>query len=169
MNRKGLMDENFLIRLLSPIFILIEYLLQKPRVANFLFDRFRRKENIRSILEQQAYRNKASVTDQLVDILHAPSTDPGATDVFVKVFTGDPGPRPEGLMENVSAPVLVLWGDSDIWTPPNGPVANYFRQLSAERNNVAVFSLADVGHCPHDDRPELAAEYILPFLSTVHD
>eukprot|EP00250_Pteridium_aquilinum_P013260 c21237_g1_i2 orf=218-1570(-) len=168
MNRKGLMKENFLIRLLSPIFIAVEYLLQRPRVASFLFDRFRRKENIRKILEEQAYRNKASVTDQLVDILYEPSTEPGATEVFVKVFTGDPGPRPEALMENISVPVLVLWGDSDIWTPPNGPVANFFKQLATERDNVAVFPLSDVGHCPHDDRPELAANFILPFLSRVH-
>jgi hypothetical protein len=26
-----------------------------------------------------------------VDILHHPSTDEGALDVFVKIFTGDPG------------------------------------------------------------------------------
>lgn len=169
MNRKGLMEENILIRLLSPIFILVEYLLQKPRVASFLFDRFRRKENIRKILEEQAYRNKASVTNQLVDILYEPSTAPGATEVFVKVFTGDPGPRPENLMEQVLVPVLVLWGDSDIWTPSTGPVANFFKRLAAERDNVAVFPLPDVGHCPHDDRPELAAKYILPFLSTVYE
>lgn len=166
MNRKGLMEENILIRLLSPIFIFVEYLLQMPRVANLLFDRFRRKENIRKILEEQAYRNKASVTDQLVDILYEPSTAPGATEVFVKVFTGDPGPRPEVLMETISLPVLVLWGDSDIWTPPNGPVANFFKRLATERANVTVIPLSDVGHCPHDDRPELAANYILPFLST---
>ncbi|KAI5084513.1 hypothetical protein GOP47_0001250 [Adiantum capillus-veneris] len=169
MNRKGLMKENVLIRLLSPIFIVVEYLLQRPRVASFIFDRFRRKENIRKILEEQAYRNKASVTEQLVDILYEPSTKSGATEVFVKVFTGDPGPRPEGLMEQVSVPVLVLWGDSDIWTPPNGPVANFFKRLATVRDNVAVFSLTDVGHCPHDDRPELAVKYILPFLSTVYD
>ncbi|MCO5568157.1 hypothetical protein L7F22_021854 [Adiantum nelumboides] len=169
MNRKGLMKENFSIRLLSPIFIVVEYLLQQPRVANFLFHRFRRKENIRKILEEQAYRNKASVTDQLVDILYEPSTESGATEVFVKVFTGDPGPRPEGLMDQISVPVLVLWGDSDIWTPPTGPVANFFKRLATERDNVAVFSLADVGHCPHDDRPELAAKYILPFISTIYE
>lgn len=167
MNRKGLMQENLLIRLLSPIFIAVEYLLQRPRVANFLFDRFRRKENIRKILEEQAYRNRASVTDQLVDILYEPSTNPGATEVFVKVFTGDPGPRPEALMENISVPLLVLWGDCDIWTPANGPVAKFFKRLATERDNVTVFPLTDVGHCPHDDRPELAANYILPFLSTL--
>lgn len=41
MNRKGLMNENILIRLLSPIFIFVEYLLQRPNVASFLFDRYR--------------------------------------------------------------------------------------------------------------------------------
>lgn len=167
MNRKGLMQDDPLIRALSPIFIAIEYLLQRPSIANFLFERFRRKENIRTILEEQAYRNRASVTDQLVDILYKPSTQAGASDVFVKVFTGDPGPRPESLMENISAPLLLLWGDRDIWTPVNGRVAKYFVKLAAERDNVAVYSLPDVGHCPHDDRPELAANYILPFVASL--
>jgi pimeloyl-ACP methyl ester carboxylesterase len=57
-----------------------------------------------------------------VDILHHPSTDEGALDVFVKVFTGDPGPRPEALMPKIDLPLLLLWGEKDPWTPANGPV-----------------------------------------------
>lgn len=40
MNRKGLIQDDPLIRLLSPIFSAIEYLLQRPRVADFIFDRY---------------------------------------------------------------------------------------------------------------------------------
>lgn len=43
-------------------------------------------------------------------------------------------------------------------------IAKYFRRVAAERDNVFVKILPDVGHCPHDDRPELAAGEILPFL-----
>eukprot|EP00249_Psilotum_nudum_P020425 c27699_g1_i1 orf=143-1762(+) len=168
MNRKGLTQDDPLIRIFSPIFAAVEYLLQRPWIATFLFDRFRRKENVRKILMEQAYKNKESVTDQLVDILHYPSTLPGAKDVFVKVFTGDPGPRPEALMKGISMPLLVLWGDSDRWTPVNGSVAEYFMKLAKERDNISVYALPDVGHCPHDDRPELAADYILPFLSSIN-
>ncbi|KAL2609125.1 hypothetical protein R1flu_027698 [Riccia fluitans] len=164
MNRKGLTRDGVLLRILSPIFVAVEYLLQKPNIAEYLFNRFRSKENVKKILTDQAYRNKEAVTDELVDILHHPSTDPGALQVFVKVFTGEPGPRPETLMESINVPLLLLWGDKDRWTPANGPVANYFRKLKEERGNVFVETLSDVGHCPHDDRPELAASRMLEFM-----
>lgn len=46
-------------------------------------------------------------------------------------------------------------------------VAQLFRELQQERDNVNLVSLPDVGHCPHDDRPELAASHILPWLSSL--
>ncbi|XP_002974607.2 uncharacterized protein LOC9637376 [Selaginella moellendorffii] len=169
MNRKGLTQDGFLLQLLSPVFVGVEYILAQPRFANLLFNRFRSKDNIRKILTQQAYCNKESVTDQLVDILYHPSTDEGAVDVFVKVFTGNnPGSRPEKLMSEVEIPVLVLWGDRDAWTPANGPVAKFFVDLEKKRNDVKFYALEGVGHCPHDDRPEIAAEYIRSFLSSLN-
>jgi hypothetical protein len=90
MNRKGLAQDGLALRLVTPIFVVVEYLLQQPKIANYLFNKFRSKKNVKQILQQQAYRDKAAVTDQLVDILHHPSTDEGALDVFVKVFTGEP-------------------------------------------------------------------------------
>ncbi|CAM6048543.1 unnamed protein product [Sphagnum compactum] len=166
MNRKGLEQDGLALKLIGPIFVVVEYLLQKRKIANFLFNRFRTKENVKTILAQQAYHDKAAVTDNLVDILHHPSTDEGALDVFVKVFTGDPGPRPEALMPKIDLPLLLLWGEKDPWTPANGPVAKYFMKLAGERDNLFVETLPDVGHCPHDDRPELAAGRIHHFLST---
>ncbi|CAK9881637.1 unnamed protein product [Sphagnum jensenii] len=166
MNRKGLAQDGLALQLVGPIFAVVEYLLKKRKIANFLFNRFRSKENVKTILTQQAYRDKAAVTDHLVDILHHPSTDEGALDVFVKVFTGEPGPRPEALMANIDLPLLLLWGEKDPWTPANGPVAKFFMKLAGERDNLFVETLPDVGHCPHDDRPELAAGRILHFLNT---
>ncbi|KAG0621158.1 hypothetical protein M758_4G273800 [Ceratodon purpureus] len=164
MNRKGLAQDGLVLRLIAPIFVIVEYLLQQPKVANYLFNKFRSKDNVKQILQQQAYRDKEAVTEQLVDILHHPSTDEGALDVFVKVFTGEPGPRPEVMVPKINVPLLLLWGEKDPWTPANGPVAKYFRTVAAERDNAFVKILPDVGHCPHDDRPELAAEEIISFL-----
>ncbi|CAI5510706.1 unnamed protein product [Closterium sp. Naga37s-1] len=120
MNRKGLMRDDAVLTALSPMFVAIEYLLQKPKIASFLFERFRNKANVRKILSQQVYRDGSQVCDRLVDILYEPSTHDGALDVFVKVFTGDPGRHPEELVEMVDVPMLVLWGDKDPWTPIDG-------------------------------------------------
>lgn len=38
-------------RLAMPLFLLIDFLLSKPKIARYLFDRFRRKENLRTVLE----------------------------------------------------------------------------------------------------------------------
>lgn len=168
MNRKGLAQDDLLLAALTPVFVLLEFLLKKPRIANYLFEGFRNKENVKRILEQQVYRDKSAVTDQLIDILYAPSEDPGAVDVFIKVFLGDGGVRPEKLMEKIDLPLLVLWGDKDPWTPVNGRLAKYFKKLAKERGNVQVQSLRDVGHCPHDDRPELSAAHILPWLADLY-
>ncbi|CAM6126519.1 unnamed protein product [Calypogeia fissa] len=167
MNRKGLEKDDALLRAISPIFIAVEYLLQRPKIANYLFNRFRSKKNVKTILSEQAYHNKEAVTDQLVDILHHPSEDPGALEVFVKVFINEPGPRPETLMPQINVPLLLLWGDKDRWTPANGKVANYFRKLGEERGTVFVEVLPDVGHCPHDDRPELVAERMFSFVESL--
>ncbi|CAI5955865.1 unnamed protein product, partial [Closterium sp. NIES-64] len=139
MNRKGLMRDDAVLTALSPMFVAIEYLLQKPKIASFLFERFRNKANVRKILSEQVYRDGSQVCDRLVDILYEPSTHDGALDVFVKVFTGDPGrhpeelvemvdvpmlvlfvSHPEELVEMVDVPMLVLWGDKDPWTPIDG-------------------------------------------------
>lgn len=64
-------------------------------------------------------------------------------------------------------PMLVLWGDADPWTPIDGKVAHIFKRLQLERSNVSVVPLPDVGHCPHDDRPDLAASHILHWLNSL--
>jgi pimeloyl-ACP methyl ester carboxylesterase len=40
-----------------------------------------------------------------------------ALPVFVSIVTGPPGPKPEVLLPEVKQPVLILWGDQDIFTP----------------------------------------------------
>jgi len=34
------------------------------------------------------------------------------------------GPRPEVLVPQIDAPLLLLWGEKDPWTPANGPVSS---------------------------------------------
>lgn len=43
--------QDWRIRLALPLFYLIDFLLSKPRIARYLFDRFRQKENLRTVLQ----------------------------------------------------------------------------------------------------------------------
>ena len=40
MNRKGLAQDGLVLQLVAPIFVVMEYLLQQPKVANFLFNKY---------------------------------------------------------------------------------------------------------------------------------
>lgn len=99
-----------------------------------------------------------------MQIIMEPTYDAGALDAFVSIVTGPPGPTPIQLMPRISLPVLVLWGDQDPFTPLDGPVGKYFSSLPSQLPNVSLFVLEGVGHCPHDDRPDLVHEKLLPWL-----
>ena len=68
MNQKGLYGDDLLLRLLSPLFLLVETVL-KSRFARGVFDNFRSAENVRAVLKQQVYVNAGRVTDELVEHL----------------------------------------------------------------------------------------------------
>ncbi|KAL2325356.1 hypothetical protein Fmac_024414 [Flemingia macrophylla] len=66
-------------------------------------------------------------------------------------------------MPKISLPVLLLWGDEDPFTPIDGPVGKYFSSFPSQQENVKLFLLEGVGHRPHDDRPDLVHEKLLPW------
>ncbi|MFM7423898.1 MAG: alpha/beta fold hydrolase [Elainella sp.] len=130
-------------------------------VGPFLFNRIRQKPRLRRTL-YQVYRDRSAVTDELIDLLYEPSCDPGAQQVFAKILTAPPGPRPEDLLPQISQPLLVLWGEADPWTPIAG--AKRYQELAEAADRVTFISIPDTGHCPHDERPELVNAHILTWL-----
>lgn len=121
------------------------------------------RENLKNVL-LSVYGNKDSVDDELVQIIKGPADDEGALDAFVSIVTGPPGPNPVLLMPKIQIPILVLWGDQDPFTPIDGPVGRYFSLLPSTLPNVELHLLEGVGHCPHDDKPELVHAKLLPWL-----
>lgn len=163
MNNKAIVDD-WRIKLLWPLLWLIDFLLNQRPIASAIFERAKQRENLRNVL-LSVYGNKDAVDDTLVEIIKEPAEDEGALDAFVSIVTGPPGPSPIKLMPGISIPVLILWGDEDPFTPIDGPVGKYFTSLSDTQANVTLFVLNGVGHCPHDDRPELVHEKLLPWLA----
>ncbi|NEQ29781.1 MAG: alpha/beta fold hydrolase [Leptolyngbya sp. SIO4C5] len=135
----------------------------------FVFNRVRQKRRIRGSL-QQVYRNRAAITEELVDMLYQPSCDPGAQKVFASIVTAPPGPKPEDLLPQIQQPLLVLWGENDPWTPIKG--AEIYRQLSQDDSRqprVTFQSIPQTGHCPHDERPEVVNPAILSWLAALSE
>ncbi|PSB31948.1 alpha/beta fold hydrolase [Stenomitos frigidus] len=135
-------------------------LVRSPRFGAFVFNQIRQKHRIRRTLTQ-VYRNREAITDELVDMLYAPSCDEGAQKVFASVLTAPPGPSPAELLPRVTQPLLVLWGAADPWTPIAG--ASIYQEF-AKTHPLTFVSIPDTGHCPHDDRPELVNPLILEWL-----
>lgn len=135
-------------------------LISSPGTGPFLFNRVRQKNRIRRTLAQ-VYCDREAITDELVELLYQPSCDPGAQRVFASVLTAPPGPRPEILLPKVQSPLLVLWGESDPWTPIRG--AKIYQELVTQP--VEFVSIPNTGHCPHDERPEVVNSLILDWLA----
>jgi pimeloyl-ACP methyl ester carboxylesterase len=135
-------------------------LVKSPRLGGFVFNQVRQKHRIRRTLTQ-VYRNREAITDELVDLLYAPSCDPGAQKVFASVLTAPPGRSPAELLPLVQVPLLVLWGADDPWTPISS--ATLYQQY-AKSQPLEFVSIPDTGHCPHDDRPELVNPLMLEWL-----
>lgn len=165
MNNKAVVDD-WRIKLLLPLLWLFDFLLKQKGIASAVLERVRRRENLKNIL-LSVYGNKESVDEELVEIIKRPAEDEGALDAFVSVITGPPGPNPVSLMPGISLPVLILWGDEDPFTPLDGPVGKYFSSLPSKFSNVKLHVLEGVGHCPHDDRPDLVHEKLLPWLAAL--
>jgi pimeloyl-ACP methyl ester carboxylesterase len=130
-------------------------------VGPIVFNRIRQKERIRSTL-LQVYRHREAVTDELVDLIYAPSCDPGAQKVFASIISAPPGPGIAELLPKVKRPLLVLWGAEDPWTPVSA--GNVFQELSAKGQPVEFVAIPGTGHCPHDERPDLVNPKILNWL-----
>lgn len=166
MNNKGVVGD-WRILAVYPLLLLIDFLLSIPAVSAALFNNVRTPKNIGEVLRNGVYRNPTAVDETLVQQIFDPSCDPGAREVFVSVVTGPPGPKPWQLIPSLPGPLLVLWGDKDTLTPADGPVGKYLQALPAIRPETKFVMLPDVGHCLHDDRPELVHGELLPWLEAV--
>lgn len=133
-----------------------------PVMGSIVFNQVRQKSRLRRTL-QQVYCDATAVTDELVDIIYEPSTDPGAQKVFASILTAPPGPRPEELLPQVTQPLLVLWGEADPWTPITG--SKIYQNLAAQHPDRITFTaIPKTGHCPHDECPEVVNAAIINWL-----
>lgn len=117
-------------------------------VAFLVFQNTRRKSVIRKTLEK-VYVDRRAVTDQLVEEIYRPSGDSGAFRVFASIFRTPRGETVDRLLEQLTCPLLMLWGEGDPWINARERGAKfrqYYPQLTEYYFNA--------GHCPHDEIPK---------------
>ncbi|MDJ0508045.1 MAG: alpha/beta fold hydrolase [Crocosphaera sp.] len=127
---------------------IIRSILLQPWVSYLLFQYMRRPSKIRSTLNK-VYYNKEAVTEQLVNDIYRPSCDVGAAQVFASVFKTPQGKTVDSLLQSLSHPLLMLWGEKDPWMNAKQRGEKY-RQYYP---NLTEHYL-EAGHCPHDEIPD---------------
>ncbi len=137
----------------------VQDLLSNRAIAKLFFDQVRKPNSVRKILSQ-AYVRSAAVTDELVDILVKPAQDPKAVDVFVAFVSYSQGPTPESLLAQLPCEAIVLWGENDPWEPI--ALGREFTKFACVSQFIPI---ANAGHCPQDEAPELVNPILIGLLS----
>lgn len=127
---------------------LTKSVLLQPWASFLLFQYVRQRWMIRKTLSQ-VYLDQSAITDQLVEEIYRPSCDVGAHKVFASVFKSPQGEKIDVLLEQLTCPLLLLWGEADPWMRAKERGAK-FRQYYPQLTEHYL----KAGHCPHDEVPE---------------
>ena len=128
-----------------------------------LFDSLAKPSTVKQILKEP-YHDPEDVTDDLVDALLSPLLTEGSADVVFDNLSYSAGPLPEQQLGDprMKAKVWVCYGVKDPWTP--GKRVDALKSLGPVER---VIPLPDVGHCPHDEAPELVNPLVAEFVKSL--
>ncbi len=138
---------------------LLKRMVRQRWLTTTLFQFLARPAFIRRVLKV-AYPTGANVDEELIALLHRPTTDQGASESFrgfVNLFSDLLAPD---LLVDLHLPVRMIWGGDDPWESPQEAQhwANEFPAIQELR------VLEGLGHCPHDEAPELVNPILLEWL-----
>lgn len=136
-------------------------LFRQEWVSFLLFQYLRRPAIIRKTLKK-VYFDQTAVTDQLVADIYRPSCDPGAPKVFASVFKSRKGAKVDELLQQLTCPLLLLWGVADPWITYAQRSAK-FRQYYPHLTEYQL----QAGHCPHDEIPEKVNDLMRQWILSI--
>ena len=128
---------------------LLKTMVRQRWLSTALFRNAARPGVIRSVLKQ-AYPSGSNIDDALVDLLFRPTRREGAAEAFrgfINLFDDYLAPQ---LMEELSIPVDLIWGEQDPWEPI-AEAKRWTQSISCVRSLTVIFN---AGHCPHDEAPD---------------
>ncbi|MEY2977958.1 MAG: alpha/beta fold hydrolase [Prochlorotrichaceae cyanobacterium] len=131
---------------------LTRQIVSHPWITRVVFWNLRRRSTVRKTLEK-VYADASTVTDELVEDILRPAFDPGAFDVFSSVFRTPQGAKVDELLEELTCPLLLIWGEADPWMK----VKERSQRFKEHYPNCTEF-LIPAGHCPHDEAPQQVNE-----------
>ncbi|QPN60350.1 alpha/beta fold hydrolase [Synechococcus sp. CBW1002] len=138
---------------------LLKALVRQRWLTQWLFRQLSQARVIRKVLKR-AYPSGANLDDQLVSLLLGPTQKTGADEAFrgfINLFDDHLAPD---LLAALTTPVRMVWGEADPWEPVSE--ARRWQQFACVK---ALHVLRGLGHCPHDEAPDLVNPILLRALS----
>lgn len=113
---------------------------------------------------RSAYSDQRAVDRELRRLIARPALRPRAARALRAMSIGM-ALRPHGataavLLEQMRQPLLVLWGSHDRLVPPQ-----ISERLHRHKSDLELQLLPQLGHCPHDEKPELFNRHVLGWLA----
>ena len=138
---------------------LLKTMVRQRWLSTALFRNAARPGVIRSVLKQ-AYPSGDNIDDELVNLLFQPTQRNGAAEAFrgfINLFDDYLAPQ---LMQELSVPVDLIWGEKDPWEPL--PEAQRWNETIECVRSLTV--IPGAGHCPHDETPIATNQALLKAL-----
>eukprot|EP00526_Cylindrotheca_closterium_P001102 CAMPEP_0113626340 /NCGR_PEP_ID=MMETSP0017_2-20120614/13621_1 /TAXON_ID=2856 /ORGANISM="Cylindrotheca closterium" /LENGTH=375 /DNA_ID=CAMNT_0000536515 /DNA_START=1 /DNA_END=1128 /DNA_ORIENTATION=- /assembly_acc=CAM_ASM_000147 len=147
--------------LAMPVIQTVQKLLREK--GQGLFDALATPSTVEQILKEP-YKVQDAIDDTLVKVLLDPLLIEGASDIVFDTLSYSAGPLPEQQLSQFpeDKPVWICYGKDDPWTPPARVEA-----LMSKPCVGKVIGWDGVGHCPHDEAPELVNPFILEFMEEI--
>ncbi len=140
---------------------LLKTMVRQRWLSTVLFRNAARPGVIRRVLKQ-AYPSGSNIDDELINLLYQPTQRDGAAEAFrgfINLFDDYLAPQ---LMQDLSIPVDMVWGDKDPWEPL--PEAQRWKETIDCVRSLTVIQGA--GHCPHDEAPNTTNQALLKALTS---
>ncbi|MGI0483484.1 alpha/beta fold hydrolase [Geminocystis sp. CENA526] len=148
---------------LQPLVKTLENLVASPLLIRLIFYIVRQPNIIRRSLKV-AYIDHSNVDDELINIISRPPLDRGSARALIALSKtmGDFSTSLEELLKRVDIPILLLWGKLDRLIPPTQA-----QKLAQINPNIELKLLDNLGHCLHDESPQLFNQIVLNFLGSI--
>jgi pimeloyl-ACP methyl ester carboxylesterase len=132
-----------------------------PILGTAFFHGLVSRRNIRTFLES-AYADNSLVTDEMVDLYHQTSHQPGAKHAPAAFIAQQLNVDVRSALRRLVQPALLVWGEQAVMAP-----VEEIRAFLSVKRDFDVAILDPSGDLPHDERPGEFNELALRFLERV--
>ena len=150
---------------LRPVVGRIEQATMRPWLIRRLFNFLRQRGVLKNWLKL-AYPSLNDLEEELIDIIEAPTADFGAVDAFIalsrRVSRPEFCPPMKQVLPKIRCPVLMLWGEKDRFVP-----VAIAPTLAKTNPDITLKILPNLGHCPHDEAPDLVYQLFTQWLGEI--